>query len=425
MRAQLGLDVRKMASAPESRRERSWGAGSAPGNGGGVAPSQSGLGGPGTPPPNPVAWPRPQQRTSPPGANPGLKRRSTPPSPSSKPPLPRRRSSEQMRSPPSRRWSDPQVKPQPLCEDAAGYSGCVWLNALYRAMPPPPGRWSDPQVGPYLSEAAQIGSNSSLQQFEWFSQHSTPERGKSHTQQSLCSGTRLRSRWLRMTTPKSSSNEDDETCVVAPLQATGGDWAATMASKLLPPQESSSLRGTPEGGPSEGAAGTSQMGGFDASGRPQGPVYGSSDGPATLSSPFMHVLEPRASDARGGDPKPDPNPGSTSAAAAGAAAGADQRCIALDWGDPNLNPLPLGSSGCISSTSEEGPGRTWHEEGGWLRAGDQVPHSGQAPPGGQARGGDPSSSGQAERGNSGLAAYRCMIVMEFCEAGARRSGLQK
>lgn len=222
----------------------------------------------------------------------------------------------------------------------------------------------------------------------------------------------------------SSSGEDDMMCVLALQQATGGDWAATMASKLRPPQESAGLREMPERGHSE-AAGTSHTSGYGASGRQQGPVYGSSDGPATLPSPFMHVPEQRASDARGGDPKSDPNPGVAGAAAAGASAGADQRRIALDWGDPSPNPLSLGPSGCTRSTSEEGPGSTWHEEGDWWRAGDQVPHSGQAPPGGQARWGDPSPSGQAQRGDSGLAAYRCMIVMEFCEAGARPSRLQE
>lgn len=125
MRAQLGLDVRQVASAVEPRRERSSGAGSAQGSGGGGLPSQSGWGSPGTPPLNPVAWPRPQQRTSPPGANPGLHPRSTPPSPSSKPPLPRQRSNEHMRSPPSRRWSDPQVNHSPCVKDIAGIFGCV------------------------------------------------------------------------------------------------------------------------------------------------------------------------------------------------------------------------------------------------------------------------------------------------------------
>ena len=151
---------------------------------------------------------------------------------------------------------------------------------------------------------------------------------------------------------------------------------------------------------------------FDVPGVPEHALLDSDDGPSAMASPFMDVLETQGSDARATDPRGlghSPNPRQAGAAAAGAAAAADQRRLTLGWSDPGPG-LRAGSSGETPSLASEASGGSGREEGGnpnlWRRAGDRAAPEPAAP------------------GDGALAAYRCMIVMEFCEAGTLWQALQ-
>lgn len=191
-----------------------------------------------------------------------------------------------------------------------------------------------------------------------------------------------------------------------------------MAARLPTPQAGvENERGAPPrlSGGSLPPAKTSAM--FDVPGVPEHALLDSDDGPSAMASPFMDVLETRGSDAKATDPRGlghGPSPGQAGAAAAGAAAPADQRRLALWWSDPGAG-IRAGSSGETPSLASEASGGSGREEGGgWQRAGERAAPG--APP---VRDAEPHAPG-----DGGLAAYRCMIVMEFCEAGTLWQALQ-
>ena len=182
-----------------------------------------------------------------------------------------------------------------------------------------------------------------------------------------------------------------------------------MAARLPTPQAGfEGERGAPArlGGGSPATAKTGAM--FDVPGVPEHALLDSDDGPSAMASPFMDVLETRGSDARATDPKglgSGPNPGQAGAAAAGAAAAADQRRLALGWSDPGPG-LRAGLSGDMPSQASEASGGSGREEGFRVRDRERAAPEPAAP------------------GDGALAAYRCMIVMEFCEAGTLWQALQ-
>ena len=199
------------------------------------------------------------------------------------------------------------------------------------------------------------------------------------------------------------------------LQGSPIEWAAAMAARLPTAQ----THGDGElGHPGKGLGGgswgpTKFTGTFDVPDVPEHALLDNDDGPSAMASPFMDVLETRGSDARVTDPRglgQSPSPGQAGAAAAGAAAAADQRRLAMDPGAA----LRAGSSGETPSLASEASGGSWHEEGGWRRAGERA-----APAAASVRDTEAHAPGEGA-----LAAYRCMIVMEFCEAGTLWQALQ-